>query len=131
MSDLAQIVTATPRKLLLLTNNQEEIKMKKSQKSTNKPAAQPVAVRIDAKGATAKPIVGAKPAKKADKITLEVIAYSERAIAVFGDTKPVKDQLSDLKGKFNRFLTYKGAKTPGWIFSKKQADAVNAFVKSL
>lgn len=55
---------------------------------------------------------------------LEIVDYSEKAIAVFGDTKAIKDQLKDLGGRFNPALNYNSEKRAGWIFSKKQADKV-------
>lgn len=57
---------------------------------------------------------------------LEIVEYSEKAIAVFGETKEIKDQLKELGGKFNPALKYNGGKRSGWIFSKKQADKVRA-----
>lgn len=45
---------------------------------------------------------------------VKVIAYGEKAIAVIGDTYPIKDKLRDLGGKFNRFLSC-GA---GWVFPR-------------
>lgn len=59
---------------------------------------------------------------------VEVVDYSEKAIAVFGDTKAVKDQLKELGGRFNRSLNYNGEKRSGWIFSKKQADKVKELI---
>ena len=47
---------------------------------------------------------------------LELIDYSEKAIALVGDTKPLADKLKKLGGKFNSKLRC-GA---GWIFSKKK-----------
>ena len=55
---------------------------------------------------------------------LEIVDYSEKAIAVFGDTKAIKDQLKDLGGRFNPALNYDGEKRAGWIFSREQADKV-------
>lgn len=55
---------------------------------------------------------------------LEMVDYSEKAIAVFGDTKTIKEQLKELGGRFNPALNYNGEKRAGWIFSKKQADKV-------
>lgn len=55
---------------------------------------------------------------------LETVDYSEKAIAVFGDTKAIKEQLKELGGRFNQALNYNGEKRAGWIFSKKQADKV-------
>lgn len=59
---------------------------------------------------------------------VEIVDYSEKAIAVFGDTKTVKDQLKSLGGRFNPSLKHNGTKRAGWIFSKKQADNVRALL---
>ncbi|MGG7664040.1 hypothetical protein [Dyadobacter sp. BHUBP1] len=53
-------------------------------------------------------------ASTANKFTVE--AYSEWSIVVRGDTKPIKDQLKALGGRFN-FRLQGGA---GWIFPKRQ-----------
>lgn len=66
-------------------------------------------------------------AKEVEAVTaegLEIVDYSEKAIAVFGDTKAIKEQLKELGGRFNPALNYNGEKRAGWIFSKKQADKV-------
>lgn len=55
---------------------------------------------------------------------LEIVDYSEKAIAVFGDTKAIKEQLKELGGRFNPSLNYNGEKRAGWIFSKKQVNKV-------
>lgn len=57
-------------------------------------------------------------------LSLEIVEYSEKAIAVFGDTKPIKDVLKDLNGLFRANLTYKGERRAGWIYSKKQEQKV-------
>ena len=57
-------------------------------------------------------------------LSLEIVEYSEKAIAVFGDTKPIKDILKDLNGLFRANLTYKGERRAGWIYSKKQEQKV-------
>ena len=57
-------------------------------------------------------------------LSLEIVEYSEKAIAVFGDTKPIKDILKDLNGLFRANLTYKGERRAGWIYSKKQETKV-------
>lgn len=59
---------------------------------------------------------------------LEIVDYSEKAIAVFGDTKAIKEQLKELGGRFNPALNYNGEKRAGWIFSKKQADKVKELI---
>ena len=45
---------------------------------------------------------------------VQIIDYSEKAIAIVGDTRAIKDTLKTLGGRFNAHLTC-GA---GWIFSK-------------
>lgn len=55
---------------------------------------------------------------------LEIVDYSEKAIAVFGETKEIKEQLKEIGGRFNPSLRYNGEKRTGWIFSKKQEDKV-------
>ena len=59
---------------------------------------------------------------------LEIVDYSEKAIAVFGETKSIKDELKKLGGKFNPALKNNGEKRAGWIFPKKQADKVRALL---
>jgi hypothetical protein len=54
-----------------------------------------------------------------------IVDYSEKAIAIFGDTKPVKDQLMALGGRFNPKLTHEGQKKAGWIFSKSKKQELN------
>ena len=53
---------------------------------------------------------------------IQISKYSERAIVVTGDTKPVKDILRTAGGKFNARLTNPTTHTPimGWIFSKSR-----------
>jgi len=58
----------------------------------------------------------------ADNLHFEIVDYSEKAIALFGDTKPIKDLLSAMGGKFNPRLAYKEGKKAGWIFSKAKRE---------
>lgn len=70
-------------------------------------------------------------AKEVEAVTvegLEIVDYSEKAIAVFGNTKAIKEQLKELGGRFNPSLNYNGEKRAGWIFSKKQADKVKELI---
>lgn len=62
---------------------------------------------------------------------LEMVDYSQKAIAVFGDTKAIKEQLKELGGRFNPSLNYNGEKRAGWIFSKKQSDKVKGLVEAI
>ena len=72
----------------------------------------------------------AEPVEAASVEGLEIVDYSEKAIAVFGKTREIKDQLKELGGKFNPALRYNDEKRAGWIFSKKQADKVRALLAS-
>jgi septal ring factor EnvC (AmiA/AmiB activator) len=67
--------------------------------------------------------------------------YTERAIAVFGDTKLYAKKLGEMKGKFNMGLTYRldkslikmtrtDGKEPGWVFPKTMLSVVEAFVRN-
>jgi hypothetical protein len=58
--------------------------------------------------------------KSFDGKEINMVDYSEKAFAVVGDTKPIKEQLKALGGSFNAHLSC-GA---GWIFSKKKLDEV-------
>lgn len=51
---------------------------------------------------------------------LQVIDYSEKAVAVIGETKAVKDRLREMGGRFNARLSC----GPGWIFSKSKKDEI-------
>jgi hypothetical protein len=53
-----------------------------------------------------------------------IVDYSEKALAVFGDTKAVKDKLKALGGRFNPNLTHKGEKKKGWVFSKSREESL-------
>lgn len=66
-----------------------------------------------------------KEDKSFDKVEVRsgevnIINYSEKAIAVIGDTKPIKDKLKALGGKFNFRLSC-GA---GWIFPKTKLNEI-------
>lgn len=64
--------------------------------------------------------------------TLELIDYSERAIAVFGDTKLYLESFHALGGKYNPSLKYKeDARSPGWVFPKTKRDAVEAVLNDI
>ena len=61
----------------------------------------------------------------AEKIgVFTIVDYSEKAFAVVGDTREIKDTLKQHGGRFNSSLTVDGSKVAGWIFSKKSIDAV-------
>lgn len=84
--------------------------------------------------ATPAPPAGPEPDKKAPTNkpaapgNFELVDYSEKAIALFGDTREIKDQLKEIGGRFNPYLTKNGAKASGWIFSKSKADKVRELI---
>jgi len=86
--------------------------------------------------ATPAPPAGPAPEKKAPENTtaapgnLDLIDYSEKAVALFGDTRGIKDQLKEIGGRFNSYLTRNGAKVPGWVFSKSKADQVRELINN-
>lgn len=68
-----------------------------------------------------------KPVEKTNSVTknisaqdVELIDYSEKSFAIIGETKPIKETLSNLGGSYNGRLSC----GPGWIFSKSRIDTV-------
>jgi hypothetical protein len=57
-----------------------------------------------------------------------IVDYSEKALAVFGDTRSIKDRLKALGGRFNPKLTHEGAKKAGWVFSKSKEQELNSLL---
>lgn len=55
-----------------------------------------------------------------------IIDYSEKAVAVVGDTKDIKEQLKALCGRFNPKLSC----GEGWIFSKKMLPELEKLLKN-
>ena len=53
---------------------------------------------------------------------LKLIDYSDKCIAVVGDTAAIKDQLKDIGGRFNPSLKIDGRRMAGWVFSRRRAD---------
>ena len=60
---------------------------------------------------------------------LELINYTDKSIAVFGETYPIKEQLKQLGGKFNKYLVLNGEKKAGWVFGKKAEPKIQAIIK--
>lgn len=58
---------------------------------------------------------------------ITIVKYSEKSIALFGETKLIKDELKSIGAKFNRFLKNpdnEDEKLAGWILSTKKLDTV-------
>ena len=53
--------------------------------------------------------------------------YTEKSIAVFGNTQPIKDKLKELGGKFNSNLRGQ----PGWIFVVSARPRIEQYISSL
>ena len=71
-----------------------------------------------------------EPIKKIDK-NIELVKYSDRSYAIFGEgTKNIKDELLSLGCKYNRFLTdpSNGEKRAGWIFPIGKLDKVKEII---
>jgi len=49
-----------------------------------------------------------------------IVGYSEKSVAIFGDTKAIKEQLAAMGGRFNKYLTQNGQKSAGWVFPKSK-----------
>lgn len=58
---------------------------------------------------------------------VRVEQYSEKSIAVFGNTQPIRDKLKELGGKFNANLRGQ----PGWIFTLSAKPKVEEYISSL
>ena len=63
--------------------------------------------------------------------TLKAIQYTERCIAVIGDTKPLKDQLKQAGGKFNPYLKVNGSTVAGWVFSVNRKDQIAGIIEGV
>lgn len=63
-------------------------------------------------------------APKAEKPRYTMIQYSEKCLALFGDTKPIKEELKKIGGRYNPNLHpfAKDQSVPGWIFANKAKD---------
>lgn len=56
-----------------------------------------------------------------------LVEYSAKAVAVFGETRAIKDELKAMGGKFNNRLTFNGKRLAGWIFSKSQEQRLACY----
>ena len=71
------------------------------------------------------PVQTAAPETVADA-RVEIVEYSAKSIAVFGDTKPLRGTPRDLNGLFRAYLTHDGTRCAGWIFSKRREQEVRS-----
>ena len=61
------------------------------------------------------------------KNNCKMVEYSAKAIAVFGDTKTIKEELKTMGGRFNSRLTFNGEKLAGWISPKSQEQRLACY----
>lgn len=64
-------------------------------------------------------------------MSFEIVDYSEKSIAVFGDVLKYQNEFLDLKGMLNEKLRYKGAVATGFIFTKFKRPQVQDLVRKL
>ncbi len=68
-----------------------------------------------------------KPTQREPKQgTVNIVTYG-KGLAVIGETYPIRQQLKDLGGKFNKFLTV-GA---GWVFASDKLEEIKSMLFSL
>jgi len=56
--------------------------------------------------------------------------YSDKAIAIFGKTYLIKDELKNIGAKYNPRLNRNGSKEPGWIISKRKKQEVENIINN-
>lgn len=61
-------------------------------------------------------------------MSISIVNYSEKAIAVFGNTKEIKDHLLSIGGKFNPSLKQNEERVAGWIFPSSKRDEVKKII---
>jgi hypothetical protein len=57
-----------------------------------------------------------------------LVNYSDKAIALFGDTKAIKDKIKGIGGRFNPYLNYNGQKQAGWILPATKLEQAKQLV---
>jgi len=69
-------------------------------------------------------------AKHQEIVEFVIVHYSERSVALFGNTKSIKEKLMELHGVFNRRLKYNDQPACGWVFSLKREAALRQLIAS-
>lgn len=69
-----------------------------------------------------------KESVKKEGLKISLIQYSDKAIALIGETKEIKEQLKSLGGRFNKFLTVEGEKVAGWIFPNNKRNDLEKLI---
>lgn len=69
-------------------------------------------------------------AKQQIIVDFVIVHYSEKSVALFGDTRSIKEKLMELHGVFNRRLKYNDQPACGWVFSLKREAALRQLIAS-
>ena len=65
-----------------------------------------------------------------ETLNLQLVKYSDRAVALIGDTKQLKDKLKELWGRYNPNLRINGQPVKGWVFSAKREHQLRQLIAS-
>lgn len=88
--------------------------------------------RTNRRSTTRKEVKNQEPPtpKKEKENRFTLVVYSEKCLALFGDTKSVKDQLKAIGGRYNPNLRPFGndTKAPGWVFSKNKRAEIEKII---
>lgn len=111
-------------------------------KATPKQEAAPVPKATTKKATTKKETTKKETTKKAaapkaaapkvEKPRYTMLQYSEKCLALFGDTKPIKEELKKIGGRYNPNLHpfTKDQSVPGWIFANKAKADLEALISN-
>jgi len=106
------------------------------------PIQQKVPKTIPVTAPAAKPIVNSKsvngkspapvpvPVQTRLIASLQIVRYTDKSVALIGDTRPLKDQLAALWGKYCPNLHIEGKTVKGWIFSAKREPQLKQLIAS-
>ena len=103
-----------------------------TKKETTKKAAAPKSAAPKAAAPKTKATNPKTAAPKAEKPRYTMIQYSEKCLALFGDTKPIKEELKKIGGRYNPNLHpfTKDQSVPGWIFANKAKADLEALISN-
>lgn len=83
-------------------------------------------------GGTAAPEKEAEPAQQNQEVEeiegFEIVGYSDKSLAVFGDTYSIREELKALGAKYNRSLKYGDGKRAGWVVSRSKSEELSALL---
>ena len=96
-----------------------ELEVEVDDKDEEEPETEPVVVKK-----------AAKPVNLIVRAPLEMVDYSSNAIAVFGDTRHLRNEFLGLNGRYNPNLTRNNEKVAGWIFSKVKKSKVQKILEN-